>query len=578
MSNTTTIAAGTQDMAWGSDYLAEVIAALGLRYVAMNPGASFRGLHDSFVNYLGARGPELLLCLHEEHAVALAHGYAKVAERPMAAFVHSNVGLMHASAGMFNAWCDRMPVMVLGATGAVDAARRRPFIEWIHTAQDQGALVRDFTKWDAQPASLAAASEALVRAHQLAQTAPRGPVYVNLVLDLQEAMLSTKPPPLPRLARFAPGQVVQPDPAQVVAIVDRLRTARRPLVLAGRVGRGKAAWDNRVAFAERLGIRVLTDMRVAVAFPTDHPLHVGPPSYMLSAAAIAALREADLILSLDWLDLGGTLSTAGVDSAAHIVQVSQDAHLHRGWSMDHQALPPADTYVMADPDAWLSAALSLLEPVREPPTGGGNPERAFERDAKDDGRLTPARFARVVFQSLAPHRASFARLSLSWVGDGSAFSDPLSYLGMDGGGTIGCGPGMAVGVALALRDLHPERLPVAVLGDGDFIMGCQAVWTAVRYRIPGLIVVANDHSYHNDELHQERVALQRGRPVENKGIGIHIRDPEVDLAGLARAQGAVALGPLTDAAGLGAALDEAVSQVRLGRFVVLDAHIIHPSG
>src|SRR5215208_6333063 len=165
---------------WGSDAVALMLRELDLPYVALNPGASYRGLHDSLVNLLGNRDPQMLLCLHEEHAVAIAHGFAKVTGRAMGAIVHSNVGLMHATMAIFNAWCDRMPVLVLGATGPVDAVKRRPWIDWIHTARDQGALVRGYVKWDDQPASAGAAREALLRGAWLTQTAPRGPVYINL--------------------------------------------------------------------------------------------------------------------------------------------------------------------------------------------------------------------------------------------------------------------------------------------------------------------------------------------------------------------------------------------------------------
>src|ERR1700674_4521105 len=181
---------------YGSDVVAETLRALALPYIALVPGASFRGLHDSLVNYLGNVQPQMLLCLHEEHAVAIAHGYAKVTGRPMAAAVHSNVGLMHAAMAVFNAWCDRVPLLLLGATGPVDAPRRRPWIDWIHTAQDQGALLRNYVKWDAQPASPAAAQEALLRAVWLAGTAPMGPVYVNFDAGMQEAALIEPPPPL----------------------------------------------------------------------------------------------------------------------------------------------------------------------------------------------------------------------------------------------------------------------------------------------------------------------------------------------------------------------------------------------
>src|SRR5689334_8222190 len=170
------VPAGTNAAGFGSDVAAEALRALDVPYIALNPGASFRGFHDSLVNYLGNEKPQMLLCLHEEHAVAIAHGYAKVTGRAMAAAAHSNVGLMHATMALFNAWCDRMPLVLIGATGPMDASERRPWIEWIHTARDQGALVRHYTKWDDQPASPAAAREAILRAGWIAQTAPMGPV------------------------------------------------------------------------------------------------------------------------------------------------------------------------------------------------------------------------------------------------------------------------------------------------------------------------------------------------------------------------------------------------------------------
>src|SRR6267143_446162 len=190
----TPVASPPQQEVWGSDAIAAMLRALDIPYLALNPGASYRGLHDSIVNYLGNARPEMVLCLHEESAIAIAHGYAKVTDRMMGAVVHSNVGLMHASMAIFNAWCDRMPMLVLGATGPWDAAKRRPWIDWIHTASDQAALVRDYTKWDNQPASVPAAYEAILRAAQIANTAPRGPTYINLDAGLQETKIGALPP------------------------------------------------------------------------------------------------------------------------------------------------------------------------------------------------------------------------------------------------------------------------------------------------------------------------------------------------------------------------------------------------
>src|ERR1700731_4453975 len=188
---------------FGSDVVAETLRALEIPFIALNPGASYRGFHDSLVNYLGNVQPQMLLCLHEEHAVAIAQGYAKVTGKPMAAAVHSNVGLMHATMAIFNAWCDRMPVLVLGATGPVDAPKRRPWIDWIHTARDQGALIREYTKWDDQPASPAAAREAILRGTWISNTAPQGPVYINFDAELQEAKVTEELPPI-EVARYMP--------------------------------------------------------------------------------------------------------------------------------------------------------------------------------------------------------------------------------------------------------------------------------------------------------------------------------------------------------------------------------------
>ncbi len=551
---------------FGSDAVAEALRDLAIPYVALNPGASYRGLHDSLVNHLGNAAPQMLLCLHEEHAVAIAQGWAKVTGTPMLAAVHSNVGLFHATMAIFNAWCDRMPVIVLGATGPVDAAKRRPWIDWIHTAQDQGAIVRPYVKWDAQPASPAAAREALFRAAWLARTAPCGPVYVNLDAAMQEAPLAESLPTLDP-ARFMPRLSTAPDAATVEQLSHMLREASRPVILAGRVGRGEAEWGRRIQLAEALDARVATDLKVGAAFPTDHPLHVGQPGVFPAPETAAALREADLILSLDWVDLGGTLKAAfgGASPGGRIVQVSLDHALHNGWSADHQSLPPVDLFVAADPDATVAAVLASL------PAGTAAPRHWVAPQPDPKAALAVPHLAAALFESVGARAVSLLHLPLSWDGAFWPFRHPLDYLGSDGGGGIGGGPGISVGAALALRG--SGRLPVSVCGDGDFLMGVTALWTAVHYRIPLLLVVANNQSFFNDEVHQERMARERGRPVENKWIGQRMTDPELDIAGLARAQGATGFGPVKHAADLGPAFADAIAVVEAGGVAVVDVRV-----
>ena len=200
---------GANAPGWGSDVVAETLRALEIPYIALNPGASYRGLHDSIVNFLGNETPQMLLCLHEEVAVSIAHGYSKVTGKAMAAAVHSNVGLFHGMMGMFNAWCDRAPMLVLGATGPVDPAKRRPWIDWIHTMRDQGSFVRPFVKWDDQPASPEGLVEAFCRASIAMRSAPTALVYICLDAGLQEAKLE-KEPQWPELSRFMPPQPSRP--------------------------------------------------------------------------------------------------------------------------------------------------------------------------------------------------------------------------------------------------------------------------------------------------------------------------------------------------------------------------------
>ena len=563
---------------YGSDVVAETLRALALPYIALVPGASFRGLHDSLVNYLGNRDPQMLLCLHEEHAVAIAHGYAKVTGQPMAVALHSNVGLFHATMAIFNAWCDRMPVLILGATGPVDAVKRRPWIDWIHTARDQGAIVRPYVKWDDQPASPEAAREALLRAMWHTRTAPQGPVYVNLDAEMQEAPLAAPLPPI-AAARYTPSVASAPPVEVVREAAAILLRAKRPMFLIGRVSRDPAAWDARVALAEALDATVLTDLKVGAAFPTDHPLHANAAGILLRPEAGEAIAKADVILSLDWVDLAGTLKTAcGSESSAKIVQVSLDHLLHGGWNMDYQGLPPVDLFIGAEPDAAVPMLLEAISSSRDKAPADNNRgkafvarKHAFSATPRESGRLSTDDVAVVLRDVVGERPTSFSHLPLSWNGASWPFRHPLDFLGSDGGGGIGAGPGIAVGAALALKG--SGRLPVAVCGDGDFLMGATAIWTAVHYRIPLLIIVANNRSYYNDEVHQERVARMRERPVENKWIGQRIADPDLDLAAIGRAQGAQGWGPIETLDALGTALALAVRAVDDGAVAVVDVRV-----
>lgn len=575
---------------WGSDVVAEMLRRLDVEYIALEPGASFRGLHDSIVNYLGNEGPTMIVCNHEEVAVAVAHGYAKVTGRAMAAAVHSTVGLMHATMTIFCAWCDRAPVLILGGTGPMDATARRPWIDWIHTAHEQGELVRDFTKWEHQPASVAATPEALLRGWQLAHLEPCGPVYVCLDAGLQEQKLAT-PVALPDVASFAAPTAPAPDTDAVARAARLLVEAEHPVLLLGRTAATAAAWADLVALAELLGAAVITDRSSPATFPSDHPLHQGTSRTQSADGFSEAVREADAILAIQRTDVSGALRERD-GAPVRLINVTLEPYATRSWSADYQALPQAEIAIAS---SSVPAIAALREAVGRlladaPPVRRRAEERAralAERSrahrkvwaAGNDKRRgeRPIDFARLVSSlhaALGPRAADTMVAQAPhnpWPAATWEFTKPLSYLGHDGAAAVGSGPGIVVGAALAAKG--SGRPVVAIIGDGELLAAPTALWTAAHHRIPVLFVIGNNQSYHNDEEHQERVARQRGRPVENRWIGQRMDEPGIDFASLARDLGAEGFGPVEDPEALEQTFAAALNAMDEGRPVLVDVRI-----
>jgi thiamine pyrophosphate-dependent acetolactate synthase large subunit-like protein len=563
--------------AYGSDLVAALLRRLDIPFLAINPGASFRGLHDSVVNFLGNSAPRLLLTLHEAQAVAIAHGFAKVTGKPLGVVLHANVGLMNAVMAIYDAWVDRVPMLIIGATGAVDAARRRPWIEWIHTSRDQAALVRPFVKWDDQPASVESALESLLRADLMTRSAPCAPVYVCLDVSLQEAALPERSrntqaalPDPPRFAAPAPLIPAGPVLDQAAALLGK---ARRPLMLVGRHERSERAWRLRLELAERLGAAVVCDQKCGVGFASEHERFVSAPAQYPDERTLRVLEQADAVLSLDWPDLAGLLSARGDQGRGlPAVIASPDERLHNGWSLDHFALAEADFRFALPADAFVEALLPRLpakpKPVWTPPPAHDG------RAAAGTGRITLEALAAVFDRVRGSRAVCLTRLPFGWPDSLTRFTGPLDCIGYDGGGGIGSTPGITVGAALALRGTG--RLPVAILGDGDLLMGSQALWTAAAERLPALFIVNNNRAFHNDVEHQERVARQRGRPIENRGIGMRIADPEVDLPALARSYGLVSFPTVNSVEQLETSLNEAFRATEAGSTVLLDVLVEPP--
>jgi acetolactate synthase-1/2/3 large subunit len=564
---------------YGSDVIVDVMKAFDIEYAAFNPGATFRGIHDSIVNYGGNYMPEVIFCNHEEISVAVAHGYAKAKGKPMIAIVHNMVGLQHATMAIFNAYIDRVPIMVLGGTGPMNTKRRRPRIDWIHTALVQGNQVRDYVKWDDQPYSLADVPDSFIRGYRIATTEPMAPVYINYDADIQEDS-TTSPLEIPDVSRHAPPAPAQANPQALRQAAQLLVNAQTPLIIADTLGRNPKAVPALVELAELLAIPVV-DKGARFNFPTTHPLDV-------TDGAREILRQADVILALDVADLYGSLTTVSKQTRAceyitspgvKLISISMHDMLVHAWAGDYQALQALDLPMSADTSVAVPELTRLCRELL-----GGDAKRKSGVEARQKELAEKHKSRRAKWLADAQAKAPQKEISTAWLAlelgevikkedwvlvNGNSngwarrlwdFTNPNQYLGASGGAGVGYGSGAAIGAALALKDTG--KLAVNIQADGDLLMTSSSLWTAAKHRIPLLIVMHNNQSFYNSEEHGIEVAKFRGRAVENAGIGTHVDDPEVDFAKMAQSFGVNAEGPIRRPADLRPALERALKFVK----------------
>ena len=570
---------------YGSDLMVEMLRELGIKYIALNPGASYRGLHDSLVNFEAGKEIQMIMCTHEEIAVAIANGYARATGEIMATGLHNVVGLQHASMAIFNAWCDRTPILNLGGGGPQDTTNRRS-TDWVHTALVQGLAVRDFVKFDDQPSTVDGIAESFLKAYRFAMSEPRGPVYICLDTDVQEAQID-KQMIVPHAQLFRPPAGPAANPEQLRTAARLLVEAQWPAIVAGELGKNPKALPALLDIAEALGAPVV-DADGRYAFPSTHPLN-------LTVAREDALKNADVVLALDVPSLGVPLGPSVrergnfapiVSSSCKIIHMTLLDLEKQSWVSDNMWLLPVHVPIAADTAVGLPA---LLEQVRERLAAtAGSAQQVQARRARveaiyretrkkseewikrtwDEKPISQARLFAEINQRVQGKSWALASAHGRRWREAIEVTEPAHGMGGNRGGGVGYGLPASIGSALGFKG--SGRLCVTILGDGDFLMTSNALWTASKYQIPLLVVVLNNHSYYNDEEHQERMARWRDRPVANKGIGIRIEDPVPDLATIARAFGVDAFGPITEPRDLGAALDKAIPIVESGKPVVVD--------
>ncbi len=568
----------------GGDFMVDVLKTLDIDYLAMNCASSFRGLHEAVLNHGGNTKPEILTCPHEEIAVHMAQGYAKIEGKPIAMICHGVVGLQHATMAMYNAWCDRVPVIVMGGN-IIEANKRGPGAEWVHAAIDPGAIVRDFTKWDDQPTSLQHFAESAVRAYKVAMTPPMAPVMLSLDAELQENPIAdAETLRIPKLSKVIPPQG---DSAALAELATMLVNAETPVIIVDRMARTPAGMARLVELAETLQCAVI-DNAGRMNFPSRHPLNM--------SFRRAIIKQADVIVAMEVNELWGSLnsfsdrivrsSKPNYKQGAKIVTLgSRDLYMKANYQ-DFGRYQEVDLTIGGDAEASLP---TLIEQVKRL-TDDGKKSKFAERGKKlaaaklaaveqaksdatigwDASPITTARLCAEVYGQIKDEDWSLVgtAIRLTWPHRLWNFDKPYQWNGVSGGAGVGYNLPASLGAALANK--KHGRLTLAFGGDGDFLFAPSTLWTAAHHRIPLLYIVHNNRAYHQEYMYLQAMAARHGRGITNTATGITITDPNVDFATLARGFGVHGEGPIIDPKDLGPALKRAIAVVKSGQPALID--------
>ena len=568
----------------GSDFMVDVIKSLDIEYFCANPGSSFRALHESIVNYGGNQKPEFITCCHEESSVAMAHAYSKIEGKPIGVMAHGTVGLQHAAMGIYNAYCDRVPVFIV-VGNSLDATQRRPGVEWEHSVQDAASIVRDFVKWDDTPISLGHFAESAARAYKIAMTPPMEPVLLVADSDLQERPLSEKDKlRVQKATRTSPPQG---DSGAVAEAAKLLVAAQNPVIVADRAARTAAGMKYLMELAETLQAPVL-DQGGRMNFPTRHKLN-------LSGRGRPLIAEADVILGLELTDFWGTVNSYRdqlertsrriTKPGTKLISITAGDLYIKSNYQDFERYPEIDIAMAADAEATLPALTEAVKRLITPDRKNAFQARGAKLAAAHDAAAEQARKEAAYGWDASP--ISTARMSAelwaqiknedwSLVSNGAGgwpqrlwnFDKYYQHIGGSGGAGVGYGAPASVGGALANRKYG--RLSVSIQNDGDLMYAPGVLWTASHHRIPLLSVMHNNRAYHQEVMHLQRMGNRHNRGIDHAYIGTTIEDPNIDYAKLAQSMSWYAEGPITDPKDLGPAIKRALAAVKRGEPALVD--------
>jgi acetolactate synthase I/II/III large subunit len=575
----------------GSDFMVDVIKTLDIKYLPSNPASSFRALHESLIDYGGNKQPEFLTCMHEESAVGMAHGYFKIAGKPLLTLCHGTVGLQHAAMGIYNAWCDRVPVIVVGGN-EMDAAHRPPGVPTFHSAQDINALVRDFTKWDDTPVSAQHFAQSFVRMYKIATTPPYGPVMMSLDAGLQQEPIRDIGGKL-YIPRFVPSSPPQGDSGAVKEAARLLANAEHPVIVVDRAARTPNGIKLLVELAESLQAAVV-DQGGRMNFPKTHYLN-RPPNVIAQADVIIGMELSDFwgVVNgyVDNGDNGIGFNETKIKAGTKLISINSVELITKSNYQDFQRFQVVDVSMPADAEATLPALIEAVKSAIPNDRKAAIDKRGETfRKAYANGRenvkkaaaiawdASPISTARLVMETWAQIKdldwslvASEGNVS-NWPNRLWPMEKHHHWLGRSGGYGVGYGAPASVGAALANRDLG--RFSVSIQSDGDLMYAPGVLWTAARHKIPLLAVMHNNRGYHQEVMHVQRLANFRNRVAylgnDLAPLGTGIQNPDIEYHKLAESMGWWAKGPIKDPVDLAPAVKEAVAVVKSGQPALLN--------
>jgi acetolactate synthase I/II/III large subunit len=579
----------------GSDFMVDVIRSTGIEYIYANPASSYRGIHESLINYGGNSKPEFIECMHEESSIAMAHGYYKATGKLAAVLVHGTVGLMHGTMAIYNAWCDRAPVMVMGGND-LDASKRPPGVPTTHSAQDINALVRDFTKWDDTPVSLQHFAQSFVRAAKFAMTPPHEPVMLTLDAEVQESPIKESERNTLYIPKYMAAAPPQAEVGALREAAKLLVNAQNPVIVVDRVARTAAGVKYLVELAELLQVPIL-DMGGRMNFPNTHHLHQAGPQLIGQADVIMGMEVTDF-----WNVVNGFTDNAdndglGVQSSkikpgTKLITISSVELNQKSNYQDFQRFQAVDLAMVGDAEASLPSLIEAVKMAMSDDKKAGYEKRgeglkkahaaAHERAmaaaavAWDASPISTARLSAEIWAAVKDQDwslvASTGNVS-GWPQRLFKFDKHYQWLGSSGGSGLGYGAPASAGAAHGNKALG--RFSVSIQGDGDMMYAPGVLWTCAHHNIPLMYVMHNNRGYHQEVMHVQRMANRRNR-VANNGkdfgpIGTKIQNPDIDFAGLAKSMGVQGIGPINDPNELGPALKRAVQIVKAGEPVIVDS-------